>query len=394
MNSIGNKGAVKLVEKNKEYDYIGFAITPWHAHSLKAALLYLSSACGRKLNGIVIIKPHLESGFMIDEELFEGFNAQCFYYKDDEGLKEKIFSEVLGIKYYFSLKENAGKPFHFLKPSGFRFAILSEFARASSPKKLVAVSIDEGLGVHLYSVKDWYRFSLKEKISMKRKLALYVKYFEMNILNEDKLRRAGCFINAELIINNDNDGTYDSNTQLLKYYRESFEKDNINKSILLNYPKNKYVIINTQPFEEGANCSNTQVIHDIIHNCVDMFVGLGYQVIVKPHPREKNIGIYSDMNCIVCESRLSQEYILAHVSNEPSYIISFFSTTLISCGLIFEVRSISLNSILMSTGVLYESVQETCRLFNKKFGEYVLLPNSFAELKSIIVDENKELLCN
>ena len=69
-----------LVECNG-INFIGTAVTPWHAHGIDCAIKYIRSQ-GRTVKGLVFIKPALKEGkiyYILDEQNF--VNDCCEFYQ-------------------------------------------------------------------------------------------------------------------------------------------------------------------------------------------------------------------------------------------------------------------------------------------------------------------------
>ena len=377
---LGNKGLYRLLEKS-EYDYVAFVMTKWHVHSFEAALMMLQDKENRRLKGIVIIKAHPVNGFLLDENSFGIDNAELYYSEEDEGIKDIIYSELCGLTYYLKLKKSDRSSFYFLRPTSFRYPILGMVNKAlHSNKKISFVKLDEGVGTYLNDSKSWLKSSLSENRDLKSKLRCYIRYFEELLLKEDKLKQVGQYIDACLFKKEDSRCIV--NEDVRYFYKKSLCKMlNIEKSFSFDRAE-KYIIINTQIPEEVFK-SGSRVSKEILKRAVDIFSRNGFKVYVKPHPREKDCSCYEDMGAAVINEKLSQEAILASLNYKPAFIVGFFSTTLVTSSVIFDVRTISLDDIVNSQNEFLDDIQDTVNMFRMVFNNYVYFCKNFEDLEYI-----------
>ena len=133
------------------------------------------------------------------------------------------------------------------------------------------------------------------------------------------------------------------NSDAIPYYAESISKAGISFSSteLSNYAG--AVVINTQPFEEYHQVledEDLRVFRKICAQCTKV----GLRVVLKPHPREKNILRYQCLeNCwIDTNKERTQESILLNLETPPCCIIGYTSTTLVTCSLFANIPTASL----------------------------------------------------
>lgn len=387
MNYLGNKSLLQLL-KSTEYDFVAFVMTPWHAHSFIAALKNIENVEKRSLKGIVIIKPHLIDGWLLNESDFtERKNLISVYrYRDDETYFDRLKSEIGGILYYFGLKKNDGPAFYFFKPNGFRYPILSTLQKACGKDKSVyAVSIDEGVGIYtnfnFETFGNAIKSSITQKTSLKNKLFSIFKTFETYVFTENRLKLKGHYIDCNLMKIR-TDGVCEPNGNMPKYFKEAVEE--FNKADIY-YPRinNKYILINTQPIEEYTY-SEKDIQFEILKECIPIFKESGYLVVLKPHPRERNIKKYKSLDVLLFENNaISQESLLCNMK-KPEYIVSCCSTTLVSTHLFWETKSISLIKLFINTGKMSKHYKEILNRFEIAFQEILLFPEDNAEIRQIL----------
>lgn len=375
MKEIGNNQLAAIIKENRKYEYVAFLMTPWHMISFRAALKTIKQI--DKKNGIVVVKKHPNAGQMLFEKDFEDIGCKVCVYDDDESIKDRIFSEVRGVSYYTSLMRIADKePFvYFLKPNGFRYPILSLLENAFG-KKIVAVELDEGVGSYTANQKSWLRIALIESKSLKAKMVTYAKHIETSVFNEKRLKRINRLLDAKLLSKNGD--AYCANKDYVDSYVGVLKDMAINTPDILPM-EGKYIIINTHPLSYVNDY--TKPMDDIVMECAKYFSKKGYAVVIKPHPREKNIEKYSNMcTHIVKDYSASQEVLLAAASNKPSYIVSFLSTTLVTSKVLFDIPSISLLNIFMKTIVADDVIMNDCERYKSTFANIVEFPNVIEDI--------------
>jgi hypothetical protein len=102
--------------------------------------------------------------------------------------------------------------------------------------------------------------------------------------------------------------------------------------------------------------------------------------VFKPHPRDKNLGRYSSLDCFVdTNNTISQEAILSSLSTKPIAVLSFTSTALVTTKLFCDVDTYSLIRLFDSEDVQL-TLQNEFNNFAKTFDEVVKIPNTIDEL--------------
>lgn len=380
MKIVGNREILRILRDNRDLDYIAYVITSWHALAFEAALKKIEDDVGRSMRGLIVVKAHVESGFLIDDTRFVHLNADQYYFKDDEIVINKMFEEIAGLFYYMRLKEEKENDFYVFKPNGFRYPILAQIKQGIGKKrKIAAVSIDEGIGIYLYSYKDWLRVCLAEQKSFGGKIISYLKYIELNLLDQEKLKITGHFINCELLKVNET-GNYFINENMADYFAKSTEE--YAHKLGIDAPKmpSRYILINTQPFDD-CSVTKSDSKNLVLEKCIKIMRNEGYEVIVKPHPREENFVIYEKMGARVWNMNLvSQEALLALADHKPKYVVGFYTTTLVTSKLFFGIPTIGLGGILCENGDLTKNYQSIFYNFQSKFKDFVDVVNSYDEL--------------
>lgn len=394
MNYIGNKTLCHLLEYDDTYDFVAFVITPWHTHSLLAALKYVENKEKKKLKGIIVIKPHEENRWLLNNDIFsECINSVSIYrYSDDETILNKIQSEIEGLFYFFRLtrmKDDKCDNFYFFKPNGFRYSILSSLYKCNKRKKnLIAVSIDEGVGVYTTFREETFWRSLQNAIflskSFKNKFLSVLKAVETHIFSREKLIESRYYLDCNLMKINENGICY-PNGKMPYYFREVNECSARVNNCFLKIERD-YILVNTQPIDAFFS-SGEDIQYEIIRNCIPIFYKAGFDVIIKPHPREINIEKYKKLGVLVVEDNgISQESLLCRM-RKPKFIVSCFSTTLISTHLCWDIIAISLARMFIKTNDVTKYFEDILCKFEKAFQNMVYFPDDNDKLLEILIKE-------
>lgn len=376
-----NRDINRLLKRHEKLDYIAYVITPWHALALEAAVKEIESSINKSMKGLIVIKPHVDAGILLDDTRFSHLSAEVYYYYDDDNVIDKIIEEVHGIFYYLKLKNEHKEIFYAFIPNGFRYPILSLINRGIGKEYMISVvSIDEGLGAYLYSQDDWFRVCLSEQKSFNGKIKAYIKNLELRIMSQDKIKKTGHFINCDLLKKENQTKNYIVNGNMAEFFAKSITEHSIRLGLDASKMPSRYILINTQPFD---NYSVTEVDSKniVLERCVKTIQETGYDVIIKPHPRENDYKIYEKMGAKVWNlNQISQEALLSLVDNKPTYVVGYYSTTLVTSNLFFGIPTISLGQILCKEGNLTEEYRAIFSNFYSKFNNFVYFVNNYNEL--------------
>ncbi|MFI3169218.1 MAG: polysialyltransferase family glycosyltransferase [Faecalibacterium sp.] len=148
------------------------------------------------------------------------------------------------------------------------------------------------------------------------------------------------------------------------------------------------ILINTQPFLQDRMLSSDQDI-EILTKICECLHNNGYKIVLKLHPREKNLERYAGLKKFVVIAKgqaISQEALLANIEVAPKAIIGFSSTTLVTAKLFFDLPTISLVQFwdLDALNPKFRMEQEQ---FLKTFSNIVACPNSLEALFQVLSEK-------
>lgn len=360
--------------KSEDYDYVSFVMTKWHVHSFEAVLSYLNKKNKKKLKGIVLIIKSDNSEYIVNKEHILKDDGCTFYYINKKDFFNHCFDFIKAICVYCNLSHYKKRKdvFYLIRPNGFTYKTLGFFYRGIKRKKIVIVELDEGVGTYIQNNKTWLKSAKGEKNGILDYLRLYIKYFESIFLKKSKIIAQGLYIDGRLLVKDSND-EYIPNYDLLEYYREAIEKsskDVIDVSVFTG----RYVIINTQP--------NSHKYIDNIMACIDYITKKGYKVILKPHPRELNeYNFINNDNLVIYKELVSQEEILSVLDIKPQFIVGYYSTTLVTANVLYDVKTISLDDSVIERNSIDETEKQIMLKFKNTFKKYVKFYSNIEEIE-------------
>ena len=382
MDEIGKRDLYKLIQ-NKKLDYAAYVMTQWHVHSFEAAVKMVEERENKQLTGVVLIIPHPINGYMIDEKSFSRNFNLIFKSINDESVLDFIRNEVNGFLYYYTLKKSERNSFYVFRPTGFRYPILGCIDKAvKKEKRIVVVKLDEGTGTYLNKSDNWLKIELSENKGLKQKIIVCIKHLEEILLKYQKIEDVDQYLDACLFkLENNRCAT---NRAISNYYKEAIEDYAKQNKEFSSIASSKYIIINTQISENMFKTGN-RICDELLKDCIKLFQNKGYEVFLKPHPRETNADRYKCFGAtVITNNSISQECLLAMYENKPEYIIGFFSTSLITANALFGIKSLSLDDLVMEREEFKDRYVGTVIKFRETFYNNVQFISTIEELEKII----------
>ena len=375
---------LELELRGKDINFIAMAITPYHATGVNAAIRYLKSL-GIQLNGYILMTAHPDTGRVLNSEHFyTEENIKCvdfdysFQSKNDK--KRKIIAKLNQI--IISRKSKKGKPIYFVWTEVLNNC-LSVIQQVYPDKDLVFIKIDDGAASYLNPYECRLSYLMYAAGNNKaRRFMSYFKAFGYSLATgfcEKGLQKKKHFINANVFVKlrRGDKVSLERNTLFSEFYCDAFNQIEVDKDIYELFQD--AVVINSQGLGE-FKVTDGKVDFDCLKKLASCFDSK-YEVVLKPHPREKELDKYTDLGWKVVKTGISQEVILAR--SKPKCIISIFSSTLLNARGIFDVPVISLAKILLN-----ESITDTFRIelerYIDMYIDVVMFPASFEELTKII----------
>lgn len=364
---------------SNEYDYIATALTPWHSYGVIAGIKKLEKDYGKKLFGLILIVKNFGEKYIIDETNFDDLNCDIKYYTFESSTLNKIRVTLKENMYIFSGKTKSLKRIYVLSQITPGFYFMSLAKRAYKDAEIVSVICDEGIG-------SYFGTNRVEKVTAYHgplfKLKDFLEYQVIYPMGLKKLTKKNEIVKAELL-RTTTDGTYVVNEEICGYFNEAIErycvKTNNNR---IQMPE-KYIIINTQPLNSKYFDSEYDIL-DILGEVINVFSKCSYKVFIKPHPRENDIEKYRVFNAELITDCRTQEELNILYDSKPEYIVSMYSTTLISCPTACGVKTMCIGKLVCNATSCKSEYMEFIYEFEKKFCRITKIIQSYDELALII----------
>lgn len=380
------------------YNFIAFAISPWHALGVDAFVYdYLSNMKGNKCRGIVVIVEHELSGFVIDSSAFICRNwcaVEFVFLRTSMVSVREYKAKLVKVK---NLCMSLLKPLKYVKhdrsclyciaPMNPNYLIQTAFSCNGIAKRYYPchIMIDEGFAQYC-SPLPWFFENNKESRFKWHLLARFItQYYLRKCLNRiicavSSMQNRSIFKknNLRLHVRNNVAKSYKTILQLkLQGHQSTFSFNNI---------QSNSVVFLSQPWSEyGTIDHNKEEV--ILNNIIKILERLNLQLIIKSHPREdkdkyfKFTGRFNESVAIIQEDLLAEEVF----AFKPLCVIGYTSTSLITARAIYNIPAISISSILsyMCDNEYYSSGTKEFKQLTKNL---VIQCNSYNQLKDVIVE--------
>lgn len=369
----------------KEIDFVAHPIiSHWHAIGVDALVYSISQKKNEKPSGVVVIEAHVKDGFVISERDFicQSFATVKFCFLDfkpnnQTEIKIRVFelfnrkkwNMLLGIKNIRKVNKGGNKELRIACPVRPNIGFLQVFRDKRLADKYYPVFslLDEGLGSYvtddvwnlLFKIHNQYHEKEKEYFGAMRVLRKIttiasnrlspiatkctygkaIKYFD---------EEAAKYINAEnLFLFRKEHGKLLPNKPVVESYRKVIEKrGKLHERIEKTRP---LAIVVTQPFAEYGQIPLTDDLA-LIGSVINVLVGLGFDILLKPHPREM-IGKYDSAlakfeSDQVSISRPKMPVEELYPALDPACVIGFTSTTLAVASAMYDITVITIVDML------------------------------------------------
>lgn len=374
--------------KSGTYDYIGVAITPWHARMAVASYLKLRSN-NQIDSGILLIDRHNKDGFLLSAEMSVPGLHVAYLERCDGGIMSMVQSFACRLLLpLFQSKMNKGRLVFLANPS-FPGSIFESIAALGIGCRLSYILLDEGVGSYLSTSEDWVRQSIEDRglHGVSARIRGWLSDYEQRELPKliHCLNKKDRFEKFYLF-----DESGNLNTENAAFVKKSFESSDGRTERSTHLFNSKYenalVFCSQFPLVEAgsisleAHCQAVDVAYQASRQ-------LGVPLVIKLHPREKDLSIYDGVDAYI-DSRhgVALEEILGDLSKLPLCIASLCSTAMISSSAVFDCCGISL-SALISSNETTDGFSVFCKKMNSLFGSYYKTPSTIEDLCSFLEEK-------
>lgn len=387
-----DKQQIAQLIQAEHVNFIGSAVTPWHAHGVDCAISYLKSR-GIAVNGVILVKPAIKGSqvdYIIDERNF--VTQSCKLYKLPAVYDTRISYIVNNIIelykasswYNQQSKSNDKEDVYIANPWHLDVDLFKYlYRRLIGTHTFRLMLIEEGLATYFPASKSYHQqwITANKDRSIFRRSASFLLNIVGSKLNR-RFQHLTKWINLNLLIER-SDGLV-PNEQAISLYRPILRQ----YALLCERPVvdiGESVIICTMAYkrEEVNEDADSQLLRAI----VDELKSIGITVCIKPHPRETDYkSRYSTLGCTIIDAPCSVETLLS-LYPQIKGIISYSSTALVTATLLFGKKSISIINML-DQKQYGEYIQGEMLSFCQCFGNIVEMPNDLTEFRASIKSLN------
>lgn len=333
-----------------KYNYIAVAITNWHLIGARAACEYLKHK-GLEVNPLYLIMKHPEQGYL----QLDTSNLNYRRLDIDANFNGKRLMSLLVRIYLYDTKRETelyiGMPWCIstkilavlCKTTQFKCIIYEEGAKSYNPNYQKLSYLYKKLNTLQFANKCFALY-VQKKLSMRHQIIDF------------------------LPIQNNRSG-WNVNREISQYYKQVMGIHNIELD-------ENVILIVMQSIE--------QEYLRVVQRIIPLLQAEGKRIFIKEHPRFPLKG-YDFGKVELINDSSSLEVLMPHI--KAKYIISFFSTALITTKVFFDCVSISLYD-LMDKNKIREEVGDLLSWFKHSFGKIVLYPQSLEDLTTIIHSDN------
>lgn len=397
INTIDEFEFIDLLKK-EDIDFVATVTTHWHAIGLDA-FLYQYFTNFEDLNGVILITPHPNDGYIINEKDFycNNFIKLRFYYVHLDFVYRFDRYSNLFIKsaaFFYSNFVSVLNKLRFYNKNNHKILFINPwfpptvlvrdiFLHKSlydrySPQLILT---DEGTATYISD--DAFKLNFRNSFFGVIRLffSKILSWFEYKTLLKDvpienraifqKFNQNSDNLKMKFIINDD---VVDSYKQILKVRRTD-----------LNLTENDIILLVTNAHFEESQCFLEDELK-LIDLLVQFLIKHNYYIVLKPHPREiegKYDKIRERYNIQIIPQDFPVEELFSQLN--PVCVISTLSTALINANLFFDFKCISVVDMLISM-TNSDIIKINADEFKNLAGDMISYPSDFKELKCLLFD--------
>lgn len=319
-------------------NFIGFIVTPWHYVGIQAAIEMLKNR-GEKISPLIVFGKHVDTGYAVD---INAMPDNCYLFENSK--IPLTGSDLLKMFiYYFKAQHSKKKVVYLFSAWHYNVTRMGYFY-SIQPRRYILGKVDEGVATYM------------NHRSVKRILADNIVSASLNKnINFNLFLKKGVKLSP--------------NTEAIKWYKRVLSIEN-----RANIQESKKVLIATPCFEDSPE--EDIEIGKKIKNIIDGIRHLGFECVIKPHPRERDVSSkYSSLGCEIINNSISLEEYMS--KNKPVSIISTSSTSLVTAKLFYDVKPVSMVKILDLTQ-FSERHRDEMSSFQKVFVDSVSFPSTLS----------------
>ena len=385
-----DKDIEKLLNGKDGCNFVGIAVTPWHAHGIDVAINKLREK-GVVVVGYVLAVTFPTGGRTVFKDTFTSHDNNIEIIECSLENKNLIRKTLENLLASINFKKIIGfdNVFYVARPSYPEFNWINIISKTLKKTKVSFISIDEGCGSYMIDNNENWVAAMSEALDNREGFMYSLKLNIWKIIANSRIKYRKS-MERKLIDNNllmywhllsgVNDDGLTINKDISDRYKTVFLKFNNDYSTKSSMYENAIIISMAPSFEEGFNDADLKLLDQLI----PVLKNYNYKIIIKLHPRETDVDRYVNYGVTVSHDvDMSQEMLLAKCKTMPKCVISIASTTLITLKSIYGIPSIGLAKLYISAVNDQEKTQNIVN-FIKTFENIVEFPVNHEELIKLI----------
>lgn len=375
----------KRIQDDAKCTLLAYGITPLHAIGIDATYskLFEDRSC---VTGYIIIGSHPTTGKSLSPEYFYS-GAKRLHFVEDLTITRKnpLLDRWEALKLCWK-KKHSQELYIICTEIKYEWFMLLKKQLKNADVKYVL--IDDGGGSYADIYKDRLRLALNNEhiygLSPKYLLIAIKMVFRVNYMKilEKVLIHNECLLDYRIFrIKNKK---FKRNDEICDFYVDQFRIRGTKSNNQLWQCFEDASLINTQCLVENG-ITDGVVDLEIYKKVIGILESLKQSIVIKTHPREKNIEKYrlvKDVN-IYSDPSVSQEIILASCHKPPKCIISIFSSTLLNAYGLFDIPAISLAKIALKYNIS-DVFRKQLKDYIEQYKSVFEFPKDYEELKSLL----------
>lgn len=382
----------KMLEKDRQCNFVALAITYLQANSIDATIKYLQ-AKGVEINGYILIASHKVTGMLLDESMFLcRDNPNIKFIEFDYTSTEKFgsFQKISNkLSIFFDSKKKSKNDIYiaWIDIDMYWVGMLKNI----TPKKVTYILLDDGGGSYANKYDDIVHLIQYGNNGKKNGLKVRLKKIKvyLNCLFRDiiinRMKKTNRIIWSTIFHKVYENGSYKlvPNSDLTPFYVDTLGETGKaldERDINVLYDS---ALFNTQCLVENK-ITDGVIDYELYKKCSLILKKHSIDVVIKPHPREMNKIRYNEIADFVYEGNgYSQEVLLARGEKKPKCIISIFSSTLLNAYGLFGIKAISLAKIVLREEIS-EGFREQLSEFIELYGDLFFFPETLEEFENMV----------
>lgn len=375
MKTINRKELLSIIQQDSNINFIAYLITPWHAISLNAALLYYKSK-GINLRGVALIYPHVASGLHLAENDFEDPNIDVYISSDWGGVynscydqdKSRLFNKWQKIKQSCRFYHHVlfGQWNVYNRPNFFVFAPVFPMIGVGldlqkMDKQIKYVALDEGIGTYLDNMEETL-----PRVRSIRDFKCIKNYWRDTIVTNHILPVFHKMQNAYLFYKKNN--ICYVNQEMILFYRQAVAAHMTRCQLYIDLTNTIVIctsVLCDHIFRDKEDVRVWGEICEQLHHS-------GFKLAMKPHPRDTFFASFVDSwNCKLLDAKLSMEEICEQT--RPMAIIGHHSTALVTASALWNIPTICVTELFDRTKVDFDFMRIADK-YKETFGGMIRFP--------------------